>query len=469
MPQSPFLRNEIASCNIGQNKAAIYFKNRSQIITRTSSENARSARANIVVIDEFRMVDKHVVDSVIREFLKAPRRPGYLNKPEYKHLKERNQEIYMSSAYYKSSQAQTKACSYTRDFLRDNKKYFICGLPYQVSIQSDLLMASQIEDQMNELDFDPISFSMEDECLFYGDTDGSLFKYDEINKRRKIRTALLPLKQYESGKADFVKPPVDGRRVLSIDVALMASSKKAQNDASSIYINDVVKADMYSYHSNFVYGKNFEGLTTDELGIIIMRWFYHYKCTDIVLDTAGVGLGCYDFIIKDQYDSETGETYRALTACNNDEMAQRCKVQDALKVVWCVKASAAFNNEIAVLLRNGIQNGKINFLISELDADEPLKKVIKGYDKLTLGETVELKAAYAQTTLAEYELVKLGYEVVGGNIKVKEKTGMRKDRYSSIAYSYQCACQLEKQLRPQYANVESMLDKFRVRKASYLR
>lgn len=51
------------------------------------------------------MIDKHIVDSVIREFLKAPRRPGYLNKPEYKHLKERNQEIYLSSAYYKSSWA----------------------------------------------------------------------------------------------------------------------------------------------------------------------------------------------------------------------------------------------------------------------------------------------------------------------------------------------------------------------------
>jgi hypothetical protein len=98
-----------------------------------------------------------------------------------------------------------------------------------------------------------------------------------------------------------------------------------------------------------------------------------------------------------------------------------------------------------------------------------LKKIVKGYDKLTLGERVELKAAYAQTTLAEYELVKLGYETVGGNIKVKEKSGMRKDRYSSIAYSYWCACQLERQLRPTYETVDDTLNKFKVRKASYLR
>lgn len=78
-----------------------------------------------------------------------------------------------------------------------------------------------------------------------------------------------------------------------------------------------------------------------------------------------VGLGVYDFICKDQYDSETGQTYKALTCVNDDEMAARCKVKDAKRVVWCVKATAAFNNEICILLRNGIQNGRISFLISE--------------------------------------------------------------------------------------------------------
>ncbi len=55
---------------------------------------------------------------------------------------------------------------------------------------------------------------------------------------------------------------------------------------------------------------------------------------------------------------------------------------------------------------------------------------------------------YLQTTLGIYELVKLDHEVKNGNIKVKEVSGMRKDRYSSIAYNYWCACQLELKLRP---------------------
>jgi hypothetical protein len=464
MPLSPILREEIISCKIGQT-GEILFANRSWIKTRTSTDNSRSARANVIVVDEFRMVNKHIIDTVIREFLKSPRRPGYLNKPEYRHLKERNIEIYLSSAYYKSSWVWEKAKDYTANFLDDNKKYFICGLPYEISIREGLLMRSQVEDQISENDFDPIAFSMEDECLFYGDTDGSLYKYDDINKIRKIKDCILPLEFYND-KFKVPDKPVNGHRILSIDVALMASTRNKDNDATSININDLVLSDATSFQSNFKYSETFEGLTTDSLGIIIMRYFYHYKCDYIALDTNGLGLGVYDFIIKDQYDTDTGETYKALTCCNDDEMAKRCRVKDANKVIWSMKGSSALNNEICVLLRNGIQNGKINFLISEYDADDALRKTYKGFDNLSLAQQNRMKNPYIQTTLAEYELIKLGFEIVGNNIKVKEQSGMRKDRYSSIAYNYYVACQLELELKPKNNNddTKSLVNKFYIKK-----
>lgn len=154
-----------------------------------------------------------------------------------------------------------------------------------------------------------------------------------------------------------------------------------------------------------------------------------------------VGLGIFDFICKDQYDAETGDTYKALTCCNDDDMAMRCKIKNALKVVWSVKATANFNNEICVLLRNGIQNGKISFLISEQECEEEIVKSFptRAYSKLSGNDKTYLKMPYFQTTMAEYELIKLDHEIKNGNIKVKEQSGMRKDRYSSIAYNYWCA------------------------------
>lgn len=466
MKQSSILRSEIEKCNIGQNDASIYFKNGSWIKTRTSSENSRSARANCIVVDEFRMVDETVINTVLRKFLTSPRQPKYLQKPEYAHMQERNKEIYMSSAYFKSSWAYRKAQSYTLNFFDDTKKYFICGLPYQVSVREGLLSRSQLEDEMSEADYNELVQQMEMECLWFGDTDGSLFKFDELTARRRLRKAFPPL-SFCNDKITIPKLTATGKRILSIDVALMQSTKKKKNDASAIFINDLIQVNDTAYQSNFVYGETFEGLKTDELGMIVMKYFYEYQCTDLVLDTNGIGLGVYDFITKDQICQENGKRYQAMTCINDKDMAERCKVREANKVVWSVKANANFNNEICVLLRNGIQNGKINFLIPEQDADSSLKETYKGYFKMSPTEQAKLKMSYIQTTFAVYELVKLDHEVKNGNIKVKEVEGMRKDRYSSIAYSYWCACQLELKLKPKTQDTQSLVSKLTIRKAKY--
>lgn len=176
-----------------------------------------------------------------------------------------------------------------------------------------------------------------------------------------------------------------------------------------------------------------------------------------------IGLGVYDFICKDQYDSELGVTWKALNCVNDTEMAARCKIKDAKKVVWSVKATANFNNEICVLLRNGIQNGKMDFLIPEQSLEEVLNNNIKGYSKMSLHDQVELQVPYVQTTMAVFELIKLDHEIKNGNIKVKEVSGMRKDRYSSIAYNFWCACQLELQLRPKKETTQNYNQIFKVR------
>ena len=78
------LRREIESYTIGSNKAEIIFKNGSWIKVVTASDSARSKRANVLVIDEFRLVDKDTIDTVLRRFMGDPRQPAYLNLSKYK-------------------------------------------------------------------------------------------------------------------------------------------------------------------------------------------------------------------------------------------------------------------------------------------------------------------------------------------------------------------------------------------------
>ena len=440
------LWNEISDIKVGMNDSSCEFKNGSWIKIVTASDNARSKRANIIVVDEYRMVSKSIIDTVLRRFLTAPRQPAYLSKPEYAHLQERNKEIYASSAWYTSHWSFEKVKSYWKNMMM-GKKYFVVSLPYQIAIKEGLLQKSQLEDEMSEDDFDPMTFSMEMESLFYGDTDGNFFNFNELNERRVLKNCFYPLEIYQQKDMTIPKLAQGEERILSVDVALM-SSKKNANDASSLIINSAIPLSDTEYTSNIVYLQNEEGLTTDELGLIIMRTFYKYRCTQLVIDTNGIGLGVFDYIIKDQYDPQTGETYRAFSCCNDEEMKSRCKASNPNECLWSVKANANFNNEICILLRNGFQNKKINLLKHEIEGEEILRSKIKSFNKLTPKLQAELKIPYVQTSALINELVNLKHEVKNGNIKISEISGMRKDRYSSLAYNYWVLQQIIRDKKP---------------------
>ena len=443
------LRREISYYTVGNNKAEIHFYNGSWIKVVTASDSGRGNRANVLILDEFRMLDKDTINTVLKRFLGTPRQPAYLSKKEYKdkpELLETNIEMYMSSAWFKSHWSFDKSKAYTFNLLGGRDNYFVCALPYQIAIKEGLKKRIEIEDEMSEADFDQTTFDMEMGCMPFGDTDGAFFTFEDISSRRKLKNAIYPISITNNSRnlkiPDLV---VNERRILSVDVALMAS-KKQNNDASAIIINSAIPMNNDNYTSNIIYMENHEGLTTDELALVVRKLYDMYKCTELVIDTNGVGLSVFDKLIQDIIDPTTGELYHALSCFNDKAMAERCKVDNAPKVIWSIKASASFNTEIGTLLRSGFQNGKINLLVSEFEAEEILKDKIKGFSKMPAYEQMQYKMPYVQTTLLVYELINLEYEVRGTNVKITEKSGMRKDRYSSLAYNYWVQCQLEREM-----------------------
>lgn len=460
------LKSEISNLSTSANNPVCEFKNGSRIFVVTSNDNSRHNRANVLIVDEFRMVDPNIISTVLKRFLTAPRSPGYLTKPEYADLIERNVELYASSAYYKSNWSYEKAKTYLASMLDDNRKYYVIGLPYQLSLKERLLSREQLEDEMAEQDFDPISWSMEMECRFWGESQNAFFKSEDINKRRRIKDCFHSLDMYRKRGLNVPELAVGERRILTIDIALMAS-KKNNNDATAIWIDRAMPTDSLIYKSNYVYLETFEGLTTDELGLKIMKYFYEYNCTDLVIDANGVGLSVYDSLIRDQLDPESGRVYGALTCINNDEMATRCKVKNAKKVIWAIKANAQFNSNGYKALRAAIQNGNINFLCHEFDA-ENIVKDISGYSSMNEKEKAALLLPYIQTSLFVNEAISLDYEVAGDLVKLKEKSGMRKDRVSALMYCNAVVQELSNKLKPKTKDeIKSLVDRlpFRIRQS----
>ena len=286
MQRSPLLRNEISKISTGQNDCYIYFKNGSWIRVVVAGESSRGARSNILVIDEARLVPQKIIDTILRPMNAAPRQPGYLNKPEYAHLKEMNKELSLSSAFFSASEMYEKVKAYTANMLDPNLNYFCCDLPYSLSIKEGLLMRQAIQNEMSEATFSDITFQMEREGIFYGSAEDALFDYKVLNERRVITDCLFDLDYYRDSNLKIPDKKKDEIRVLSVDIALLAS-RKHDNDASSIMIHSAIPTNSNSYVDNIVYIDSAEGLLTEELGLQIMRDYYQYNCDYIAIDANG--------------------------------------------------------------------------------------------------------------------------------------------------------------------------------------
>lgn len=459
-PLSPELCLEIDNKETKMNgtNAQIVFKNGSYIKVVTASDTARGNRCNVLLLDEFRLISKNTIDTVLRKFLTLRRMPRYEelteNERNAEYDKEKNLTLYLSSCYWKDHWSYTKCVDTFKAMLDPNRRQFICGFPYQLSIKEGLLDPELVADEMAETDFSSVKFSMEMEAMFWGTDDGSFFDFDSISKNRKIKYPWLPdkLSSKLSGCQNIKIPKKQSGeiRIISADIALM-SSRKNKNDATAIFVNQMSQTKAGRYISNIVYADSYEGLRTDDQALIIRKLYDEFECDYIVLDANGIGLGIFDALARDITDQSTGEIYPALSCCNNDEMAARCTVPGADKVIWAVKASAQFNSDAAFGLREAFRSGRVRLLVNEYDGETNLSE-IKGYSSLSPSEKIKLQMPYVHTTLLIDELIKLRNEESGGKVKIYERSGMRKDRYSSLSYNYYVATQLEIKMNKKRAN-----------------
>lgn len=458
---SPNLAREIDEIKTGSNDARVTFRNGSWIRCVAANQGARSKRANIVVVDEYRMVKKEIVDGVIRKFMTAPRQPKYLEKQEYKHLQERNKELYLSSAWYKHDWSWDKAKAYFES-MTDGKSYFICSLPYQLAIKEGLLMREQVEDEMSESDFNEISWLMEMEAQFFGESEKAYFKFAEMEKNRVLPKAIYPKSFYNIIKSKEFKYPEkeEGEiRLISCDISGMSSSKN-NNDASVFtIIRLILSRNKLSYDKQVCYMESYDGGHSQIQALRIRRLYEEFDCDYIVIDTQSFGLSIFDNLATNLYDKELDKTYEALNCINDDEMAKRCFVEDAPKVIYSIKANAQLNNDMHVYVRDDLKRGKLRLLVNENECKEYLAN-IKGYNDLNLEEQIQFQVPFVQTTLLVNEMVNLERVDTENNlIKLKEPSTKRKDRYSSLGYGIYISKLLESKLKPERSigNISQLL------------
>lgn len=434
----------------------VLFLNGSWIKVVPATQNARSKRANLLILDEFRMIDPQIYKNVLRRFLAVSRQPRYLKKEEYKNNKdymERNQEIFLTSPYYKFNWSFNRYSVFIKAMLQ-GKRYFVCGLPYQFAIKEGLTNEEQLMDELAEDDIDEIGWLMEMDCLFFGESEKAYFKTEELKEIEKVPYPIYKKELQEKIKnKDIIgKKQVNEIRILSCDIALLGGDP---NDSSVYTLISAIKSKDGLRYKRYV--KNIEshqGLHPETQALMIRRLFEDYECDYIVLDRGGNGISVYAYLCRKLYDNERKKEYMPFFTINElDEpkLAAYHTEDEYEQKIYTISASEEFNHDIALDLKDKIVNKRIELLISKEDIREFYNQEA-WFNKLSPEEKMDFIMPYMQTNLLENEMVLLERIEHPKYIKLKEQSGKRKDRYVSLAYGNYYISLLEKELSKKVKN-----------------
>ncbi|MCY9056071.1 terminase family protein [Bacillus spizizenii] len=441
---------EIKEFKTSANECYVVFWNGSKITAVTSGDSARGYRANILIVDEFRLITKETIDQILRPFLNVNRTPPYLQNPKYKHLTEENKEIYISSAWYKNHWIWESFKSYLNGML-SGKDYFVAVLPWQLSVFHNLLSRKRVEQQQTEADFDQMSWDMEYEALFVGENENAYFKLDDIQKCRTLPKPFYPptllewLDNRDKKKKLTNMPKQSGEiRLVGMDVALMGSSKAVKNDTTQFTLMRLLPQGD-EYRRDVVYMEKMEGEHSEIQAIRLKQLYYDFEADYVALDTNGNGMSVSDDLMRIIYDRDRDIEYPAWTVINDEMMDDRKIDKNAIPVIYSIKGNNEINHKVATGLRSAFEKRKIRLLINDIEAREEMIEK-KGYLKKTTEEQVYLMKPFAQATALTNELVNLVYKVSSGYIKIEEVGTTTKDRYSSVGYANYVATLLEQDL-----------------------
>jgi len=459
----PMVAREIADISLAKDEAKILFHGGSEVATVVASDNARGERCQILIVDEREIVDKDIIDKVFIPFLTATRQPPYLKYAEYKHLKdlETNHFIELSSIGSKTSSLYTEFEQYLSFIREDSEDYCVFSLPYQFGLSSGVINRKTIEKMIKESTTSIEAFKQEMEVIPTGDNESSMFRFEDLNRCRKIHVPLIPISddEYLEYRGDikksrfYQKKEKDELRLISFDVALM-SSRANDNSAFTVF-RLTLNGD--EYIKEIAYIETMNGVNVEPQILRFKQLFYDLECDFAVLDCGGMGQTFYDLCTKKTEDPLRNKKYPAWKTRNhNDKLEERVIDDSAEPLLFTIKVSGASASTVHA---NMVGRAKLNFekrkvklLLSEEDIVEELDKRYK-YNYLLMNDNSQDNEKATRLIMPFYNTSRLINEAVNtqvirmksGGIEIDEKTG-RKDILMSMLYGLHFIDLLEQDL-----------------------
>lgn len=472
MPKSENLRREIKTIKTSANDIEVIFHNGSSIVVVVAGEGALGYRSTVLIFEEFKRIDKYIVDKVLKPFQMA--RPSQFRTNEEcekygvkykgnKELLEESVNIYISSAA-PTSHWMGKLLKDTVKSKYSDETSCILATDYSIALKHEIKTVTQLTEAKRTTD--PITWREEYENEMLREGASAYFRYDLLNKNRTNKKAFYPRLDEDvknKRKNPYDIPKQQGEiRVLACDMAFIERANKNDNSCFTCIraLPESMKYSSASIDGNTVEIKNGyrrvlsyieanPGSDVDKQAIRIKQLYYDFNADYIVLDTRNGGLMVYDRLAKVLYDEDRDCEYPAWKCVNDDDIAKRVNVSGAVENLYAINASAKLNNDIAVSLRGILDTKMCDLLVNMDEAQDILQKNVPEYINALDGEIMAFyERPYAETQALINEMMELEYtrNEQTGMITLLETGSNTKDRYVSLAYGNYYISILEKDL-----------------------
>ena len=418
------------------------FKNGSYFDNIAARETSRGKRRHGGLIEECVGVDGTILSEVIIPTMNVSRlcMDGTMHPEETLN----KSQIFVTTAGWKGTFAYDKLIQFLVWMLTEPEKAIIMGGTWRIPVLVKLLDKNFLQDLQRDGTYNEASFSREYESKWSGTTENAYFNGEQFDRNRILKQAEYEHSGRTSAKSYYIISADIGRKGCASVACVFKVIPQSVGSAFKSLVN------IYTYDE-----EHFE-----DQAINLKKLYHKYNARSIVIDGNGLGIGLVDYMVKNQIDPITNETWFNFGVENDDEgFYKKYKTEDTIQdAMYIIKANAPINTEAHANAQSQLSSGKVKFLLDERTAKAKLLNTKLGQN-MTPEERAEYLKPFTLTSILKEEMMNLREEHDGVNIILKPANrSIKKDKFSAFEYGlYYIKQQEDSKKKKKKFNVKDML------------
>ena len=418
----PALRREIdwrpGKTLMGKDYVKVEFKNGSRLDVVAARNSARGGRRHGGLLEEVILIDGTALNEVIIPLMNVSRRTATGEVDPDETLNK--SQIYVTTAGWKGTFPYDKLIQLLIWQIVKPGQSIVLGGTWRVPVLMKLLDRNFVKDLKADGTFNEASFAREYESVWSGTVEDAFFNAEVFDKHRVLNQPEYEYSGRSSKDAYYVISVDVGRKGCASVACVFKVTPQPQGNALKTLVN------IYTYDE-----EHFE-----DQAINLKKLYHKYNARSIVIDGNGLGIGLVDYMVKNQIDPITNETWFNFGVENDDEgFYKKYKTEDTVQdAMYIIKANAPINTEAHANAQSQLSSGKVKFLLDERTAKAKLLNTKLGQN-MTPEERAEYLKPFTLTSILKEEMMNLREEHDGVNIILKPANrSIKKDKFSAFEY-----------------------------------